>query len=222
MNETWKDIKGYESAYQISNYGRVRSLDRTDALGRFKKGQILSIGDNGYGYKTVSLYKDSKQKTMYVHRLVAQAFIDNPDNLPQVNHKDENTNNNNVDNLEWCTNEYNSNYGNHKKHLSEAHKGKVLSEEHKKNIGKASKEKWEDENYRNRIIETRIGSKHSEETKIKMSEKAKKNKVRCIETGEVFDSMKEAGKRYNRSSSNLSKAIKKNSSFAGYHWEYVD
>ncbi len=222
MNEIWKDIKGYESVYQVNNYGQVRSLDRYDSLGRFKPGVILSESDNGNGYKKVQLYKNGSHKIFYIHRLVAEAFIANPDNLPQVNHKDEDKSNNCVDNLEWCTNEYNSNYGNHNLKLSEAHKNKVLSEEHKQNIGKATKERWQDEEYRKKVIANRIGSKHSEETKNKMSEKAKKNKVRCIETGEVFDSMKAAGERYNKSSSNLSKAIKKNSIFAGYHWELVE
>lgn len=67
------------------------------------------------GYKYVFLYDGhSNRKCMFVHRLVAMAFLKNPDNLPQINHKDEDTSNNRVDNLEWCTSEYNSNYGNHK------------------------------------------------------------------------------------------------------------
>jgi hypothetical protein len=219
--ELWKDIKGYEGMYQVSNYGNVRSLDRYDSIGRFKTGTILSEGDNGNGYKNVQLYKDGQGRMYYVHRLVAEAFIPNPDNLPQVNHMDEDKSNNCVTNLEWCTNEYNSNYGNHNLKLSLAHKGKVLSEEHKKNIGKASKALWQDENYRAKVLASKEGFTHTEETKKKMSEKAKKNKVRCIETGEVFDSMKAAGERYNRNSANLSKAIRKNSLFAGYHWELV-
>ena len=63
------------------------------------------------GYRNVKLYRDGKERTLYVHRLVAQAFIPNPDNLPEVNHKDEDTTNNRVDNLEWCSSKYNSNYG---------------------------------------------------------------------------------------------------------------
>ena len=221
MVEEWKDVEGYENIYQVSNYGNVRSLDRYDRLGRFKPGTILTAADNGHGYKHVRLHKDGNHKMFYVHRLVAGAFIENPDNLPQVNHMDEDKSNNHVDNLEWCTNEYNSNYGNHNRKLSEAHKGKKLTEEHKRNIGKAVKERWQDEAYRSKMMEIRTGSKHSEETRLKMSEKAKKNKVKCIETGEIFDSMKAAGERYNKNSSNLSRAIKRNSLFAGYHWELV-
>ena len=218
--EIWKDITGYEELYQISNYGRVRSLDRYDSMGRFKEGIMLKTYDNGNGYKKITLYKNGLCKTFSVHRLVAIAFIPNDNNLPQINHKDENPSNNHVDNLEWCTNEYNSNYGNHNLHLSMAHTGKILTEEHKKNISNASKERWKNEDYRNKIIASKIGSKHSEETKRKMSDSAKK-KVRCIETGEVFDSMQEAAERYNRDYTNLGRAIKNNKRFAGYHWELV-
>ena len=101
--EEWKDIKGYEGLYQISNKGRVKSL--------YNKGKILTPGKDKDGYSIVSLYKNKIKKTNKVHRLVAQAFLSNPDNLPQVNHKDENKLNNCVENLEWCSVEYNINYG---------------------------------------------------------------------------------------------------------------
>lgn len=104
--EEWKDIKGYENKYQISNLGRVKALDYR----RTGKEQIISIKNNK-GYSEVALWKDSKRKMFMVHRLVAQAFIPNPNNLPQVNHKDENKTNNIVENLEWCTQSYNNSYG---------------------------------------------------------------------------------------------------------------
>ena len=104
MKEIWKDIKNYEGLYQISNLGRVKSL----WYGREK---ILIPVKLKNGYLRVILCKNGILKTYYVHRLVAEAFLDNPNNLPQVNHKDENKQNNNVENLEWCTNEYNINYG---------------------------------------------------------------------------------------------------------------
>ena len=103
--EIWKDIKGYEGLYQISNKGRVKSLGNN----KTKKEKILSPGKHK-GYFYVSLYKNRKEKKYSIHRLVAQAFLPNPDNLPVVNHKDENKLNNNVENLEWCTQEYNVNY----------------------------------------------------------------------------------------------------------------
>lgn len=114
-NEVWRDIEGYEGLYQVSNLGRVKSL------GRFRKGsggQMVLVKekfkihhDNGHGYKVVSLYKNNRVQTVYVHRLVAAAFIPNFANYEQVNHKDENKSNNRVGNLEWCTPKYNSNYG---------------------------------------------------------------------------------------------------------------
>ena len=103
MTEIWKNIEGYEGKYQVSNLGRVKSM-----IGQEK---VLHPKKHRNGHLQIGLHKDKKRKTMYIHRLVAQAFITNPDNLPCVNHKDENPNNNNVDNLEWCTQKYNCNYG---------------------------------------------------------------------------------------------------------------
>lgn len=115
MVETWKDIRDYENLYQTSNLGRARSLDRwvkdTNGSLRFYKGKILKLCTDKYGYLKVGLCKNNKYKKFYVHRLVAEAFIPNPDNLPCVNHKDENKQNNNVENLEFCTYEYNNTYG---------------------------------------------------------------------------------------------------------------
>lgn len=106
--EIWKDIEGYEGLYQISSEGRVKSLgnDKT------RKEKILKGIKDKYGYLYVNLYKNRKLKNLLVHRLVAEAFIDNPDNLPQVNHIQENRKDLNcVDNLEWCDAKYNINYG---------------------------------------------------------------------------------------------------------------
>ena len=94
-------VKGYEGRYEVTDDGRVFNRDGKELNQYFIK----------RGYHIVLLYKDNKQKTKLVHRLVAEAFIPNPGNLPQVNHKDENKDNNCVDNLEWCTNLYNSRYG---------------------------------------------------------------------------------------------------------------
>lgn len=105
--EEWRDIKGYEGKYQVSNEGRVRSLDRIGIRGYNYKGKILKSRPNKRGYMWVVL----EGKNYSVHRLVAETFISNPNNYPIINHKDENTSNNCIDNLEWCTNEYNINYG---------------------------------------------------------------------------------------------------------------
>ena len=106
--ETFVDIKGYEGLYKVSDKGQILSLNYKG------KGveKILSNKPNaGNKYWAITLVKDGIQKTFMVHRLVAEAFIPNPNNLPQINHKDENGKNNDVSNLEWCSRSYNMNYG---------------------------------------------------------------------------------------------------------------
>lgn len=115
MEEIWKAIPNYEGYYEVSNTGKVRSVTRiitfVDGRKEIYQGSMKSLNLDKYGYYYVILSKDNQQKTFKVHRLVALAFIPNPKNLPVVNHKDENSLNNNVDNLEWCTIEYNNTYG---------------------------------------------------------------------------------------------------------------
>ena len=112
--EIWKPIDGYEN-YEISNKGRVRSNpNKTRSSVR-----ILKQG-NVNGYKNVSLCKDGKLKSFVVHRLVAIAFLDNPYNYPCINHKSEEKDNNDVTNLEWCTYDYNNNFGNRNKKISKS------------------------------------------------------------------------------------------------------
>ena len=109
MQEVWKDIEGYEGLYQVSNLGRVRSTTRKQLANIrnnkyiTKKGQVLTPMISNAGYGRVTLFKERKRKMYSVHRLVAMAFIDNPDNLPEVNHKDGNKRNNEIHNLEWCS-----------------------------------------------------------------------------------------------------------------------
>lgn len=114
--EIWKDVVGYEGYYQVSNLGRVRSVDRI-VKGCFgstqhKKSIILSPAINTAGYYSVALVRNAKSKSYRVHRLVAEAFLPNPNSLPVINHKDENKLNNSVENLEWCTYSYNTTYNN--------------------------------------------------------------------------------------------------------------
>ena len=110
MEEMWKDIKGYEGMYQISNLGKVKSLPR-DTRNRFKNGRIMKPMLSNTGYYMIGLYKNRQYKRFSVHRLVALNFIPNPHNLSEINHKDENPKNNCVSNLEWCDRIYNINYG---------------------------------------------------------------------------------------------------------------
>ena len=105
--EIWKEIDGYDGKYEVSNYGRVRSLKRW----RSTNFRILKNALTHRGYYSVSLSKNGKVKNYLVHRLVAASFIKNPLNLPQINHKNENKTDNCASNLEWCTNAYNMNYG---------------------------------------------------------------------------------------------------------------
>lgn len=123
-NEEWLPIDGYENLYQVSNYGRIKSLERIDNNNHLVKEKILKQKTTKYGYQQVGICKDKKQKRFQVHRLVANAFIPNPNNYPVVNHKDEVKTNNHVDNLEWCTVEYNCNYGTRNEKVSKAVSGK--------------------------------------------------------------------------------------------------
>lgn len=113
--EIWKDIEGYEGFYQVSNEGRVKSLERTitykDNRKKILKEKILHPFLSDLGYYHVMLSKNGTPKRYKVHRLVAKAFIPNPSNLPIINHMDENPKNNKAENLEWCDHKYNINYG---------------------------------------------------------------------------------------------------------------
>lgn len=139
----WKKIDGFED-YKINKQGDVM---------RIKNGRILKTYERKK-YLGVYLYKNKKRKFMMVHRLVAMAFLENPHNYPQINHKDENTYNNNVNNLEWCTAKYNSNYGTHKEkirqrmiknnHFRGRHHSEISKQKMKMaKIGKPSKRKRE-------------------------------------------------------------------------------
>ena len=111
--QVWKDIKNYEGLYEVSNYGNVRSL-------KYGKIKYLKPADDGNGYYFVNLSKNGIVKNFKIHRLVANAFIPNPNNLPQINHKDEDKTNNKANNLEWCNNRYNTRYSNSKQVMESA------------------------------------------------------------------------------------------------------
>lgn len=131
MKEIWKDIESYEGLYWISNLGNVKS-----------KRKILKP-INGE-YLKVGLSKNGVQTTKAIHRLVAEAFVLNPQNKPMVNHKDENKHNNNVSNLEWCTNLYNINYGKRNEKISKTNSiYKVIQKDKQGNVIKIWNSIWD-------------------------------------------------------------------------------
>lgn len=127
MEEIWKDILGHEDSYQISNLGHVRSKDRVifDKIGRTRhlKGKLLAPKSN---VRTKYCFVNLNGHDYYVHRLVARAFVPNPNNYPEINHKDENRQNNEADNLEWCTRKYNHDYGNRTEREAQTKSKKVI------------------------------------------------------------------------------------------------
>lgn len=161
--EVWKDIKGYENKYQVSNYGKVKSLNYR----RTGEDKLLKLQNDKDGYLVVNLSKNGKLKNVKVHRLVALTFIKNTNNYKIINHKDENKHNNNYNNLEWCTQSYNNLYGTH--------------------ISKITK------------------------------------KIICMETKEVFFSIKEAANKYKINGSDICSCCKKRLKTAGgYTWKYIE
>lgn len=164
----WKEVKGYEGLYLVSNTGLVKSLFR------YKK--ILKPNITKNGYATVELFKKGNSKRICVHRLVAEAFLQNPKKLPQVNHKDENKLNNNVSNLEWCTAKYNMNYGEaaktrHSKIDYSTKKRKETARKNGKAVNKAIVQLSKDnciiaeyENIKKASVKLKINASHISET----------------------------------------------------------
>ena len=122
MTEIYKDIKDLEGLYQVSNFGNIMSLNYR----RTGRAKLLKPGKNKQGYLGVVLFKDGKPKTFRVNRLVAEAFIPNPDNLTEVNHIDEDKTNNRVDNLEWKSHKGNCNHGTRNERVAKAQSKRVL------------------------------------------------------------------------------------------------
>lgn len=195
----WKDVKDYEVEYQVSNFGHVYSI---------KREKYIKAYMDKDGYLIVGLCKDSKQKIYKVHRLVAKAFIPNPENKQQVNHIDGDKTNNRVENLEWVTCQENI------IHCHEAGLWKPRYGKDHHNFGKHV----------------------TEDTKLKMSKNRKgklnanSKKVRCITTGEEFDYIRQASKKYNVAAESIGRNCKGISESAGKHpitneklaWEYVE
>ena len=166
--EVWRDVKDYEGLYQVSDRGRVKSLN----YHRSDKEKILKQSKHKSGYMYAALYKDGERKYYRVHRLVATAFIPNPENYSEVNHLDDNHSNNCVKNLEWCSSKYNRNYG----------------------------------------------------TRNERASKSTSKSVICVETGEVFNSIKEAHEKTGIVASCISGCVnhkKRYRTARRYHWQFV-
>lgn len=163
--ENWKDIKGYEGLYQISDYGNVKRLAGSP---KCKEDRIMTKSVSSNGYLFVTLYKNGKSKTHRIHRLVLENFnpVENMENL-EVNHLDEDRTNNNLSNLQWCTRQENLNYGNRAKKYTQS----------------------------------------------------RGHKVKCIETGKVYDSLREAERDTGCAHTHISDCIRgKQKTCGGYHW----
>lgn len=197
QKEIWKKINGYEN-YDVSNFGNVRNnnFHRQKATKEIKKG----IKPNGY--IRVILSKDLKTKSFYVHRLVAESFIENKENKKYVNHKDGNRSNNCVENLEWVTASENLLYA-----------YRVLGyKKTNKSIEKAKETR--NKNY-----------KMSEETKRKIGVRNSEllgKKVLCIELGTVFQSASKASQWLGLTKKVVCRACRNNKTSGGYHWKYLE
>lgn len=222
MEEIWKDIEGYEGLYQVSNLGRVKSLERKcKVLNGYRtvNERIRSLNKNRYGYITVSLNKNNKTKICTIHRLVAIAFIENPENKIQVNHIDGDKSNNTVDNLEWVSQEENMQHAVNTGLLK-------FTEERNYKISSALKYKNKTQSHRENISKSTKGKKHYYKNK-----HPKSKSVICITTGEIFKSMSEAAKKYNiNTGSKICECCRGKRKSAGKHpitkeklaWKYIE
>ena len=218
QKEVWKDIPGYETLYQVSNFGQVKSLNYR----RSGKERILKQGLEYQGYYRVCLRKNNKNNWFLVHRLVATAFIPNHDNLPCVNHKDENKDNNHVDNLEWCTYQYNNNYGTLKERQTKAQRKRFEYEKH------PMYGKHHTEESKRKIREGNKGKCITKETRQKISEscKGKNNKpilqyTLSNDLVREWESITTASKELGISRTSINNTLKGRSETAGkYKWNY--
>lgn len=198
--ERWVDIHGYEGYYQISNYGRIKSLERIvkcNSGSKVEPSKLLSVTHtNKGGYVIIGLRKNGERHFFQLHRLVLSNFLGCPINNIQVNHIDENKSNNRLDNLEYCTAKYNTNYGDRNKRISENNKLKMLGK------------KQSEENINKRIS-------HIIKT-------VKQLDCKTQEIINIFPSVVEASIKTNINKGSISDCARgKRKSAGGYIWKYL-
>lgn len=205
QQEIWKDIPDYKGYYQVSNLGRVKGLKYTFwAKKQFRTlpERILKPNKNKNGYFYVVLHKNKKGKTWKVHKLVALAFIPNPENKKCIDHIDTNKENNNVNNLRWCT---------HKENMSNSITKKKLIDAGAFQITKEMREK------------AKIGYLKNKKQILQKIKLAVEKPIKCIETEKIYKSITTAATELQINPSNISAVCKgKLKSAGGYHWKYID
>jgi hypothetical protein len=168
VEEIWKSIEGFEGLYEVSNLGRIKTLGKTVT---YKDGRVYTYPEKIInqikargGYYYVNLRRLDKSREFWsVHRIVADAFVPNPEHLPCVNHKDEDKVNNHADNLEWCTHQYNNSYG------SKPAKISAYAKAHHSGEGNPMYGKKHSPETIDKIRQKNLGKKASDETRAKMS-----------------------------------------------------
>lgn len=226
-NEVWKDIPDYEGLYQVSNLGRIKSLN-------FNKTGIEKIMKprTGNRYYMIALWKNGIRKDYLLHRIVAKTFIPNPENKPFINHKDENCFNNSINNLMWCTHKENMNWGTRNERISKANKGKVIPKNIREKISKSNKGKKISDEQKEYLRKIRTGIKLTEEHKKKISVSNKGKTAKKVNQYDldgnfikqwdcILDFYKSINKTKNNSS--VSSCCKgKLKTAYGYKWKYAD
>ena len=226
MEEEWRDIPNFEGRYQVSNYGNVRSLLNSHG-GKLAEPLIrkLSITQKGYYYLSVS--NGDKHYALRVHKAVALAFIPNPNNLPCINHKDENKLNNRVDNLEWCTHKYNSNYGTNIQRTREKLLGRKFTLERRAKMSHTLLTQYELHPERRDKVSRSMSLYYSDkDNRQEITERNKRvhnRPVLCVETGQVFPSLQSAAKHIGVAYPNISSCCRhQHYTSGGFHWRYVN
>lgn len=226
-NEVWKDIPDYEGLYQVSNLGRIKSLN----FNKTGKEKIMKPR-TGNRYYMIALWKNGIRKDYLLHRIVAETFIPNTENKPFINHKDENCFNNSINNLMWCTHKENMNWGTRNERISKANKGKVIPKNIREKISKSNKGKKISEEQKEYLRKIRTGIKLTEEHKKKISISNKGKTAKKVNQYDlngnfikqwdcILDFYKSINKTKNNSS--VSSCCKgKYKTAYGYKWKYAD